>query len=738
MTRNIASRLGGWSARHRAIAISGWLLFVVAATLIGTWSSQVSLADYEQGAGDSARAMRIMAQAGITEPAAEMVLVHSDTPGGWQDAATLVEQQVRGTGLVGNLRAPVASADNRDALVQFDLTGDPDTASDRIQPVLDAVDSVRAAYPGVGVYEFGDASVNQWFNDRLGKDFSRAEWTAVPLALGILVVAFAALMAAVLPVALALTAFLAANGLLALVSHAMHVDSTTNSVMLLMGLAVGVDYSLFYLRRERDERAAGRDRQAALAIAAGTAGRSVLISGLTIIVAMSGMFLSGLALFRGFALATVLVVLIAMVGSVTVLPALLSLLGDRVELGRIPLLHPSSRRRGGQHDGSRVAGGRVAGVVLRPVLAHPGLFAAVAAGLLLVLAAPAARMHTEKLSLDKQIPAGAPILVAYQRIEAAFPGGPAPAQVVVQATDVRAPEVGRAIDGLRTAVARSREFGAPVRVSTYPDKNIAVIDIPLAGGGEDAVSRHALETLRGTVIPATVGRVAHTYVTGQLAFSVDFNNQLRADFVPVLAFILCITFVLMLVAFRSLPVALLSIALNLLSTGATYGVIVAMFQHGWGARLAGTHGVGAVESWVPLFVFVVLFGLSMDYHVFVVSRIREARGAGSAAMVSTKEAVACGIRATAGVVTSAALIMVAIFLVFATLSMQDFKQLGVGLAVAVLLDATVIRVLLLPALMSMLGERSWYLPRWLAWLPGASARTPELADRSREQVVSMV
>ena len=245
------------------------------------------------------------------------------------------------------------------------------------------------------VGQFGDASSGKWLNDILGKDFAKAEWTAVPLALGILLIAFGALLAALLPVGLALTAFIAANGLLAVASHSLHVFDTTSSVMLLMGLAVGVDYCLFYIRRERDERAAGHDKETALRIAAATSGRSVLVSGFTVMLAMAGMFLSGLLLFKGFALATMLVVLIAMLGSVTVLPALLSLIGDKVEFGRIPFLN---RRRG-----RRAAGGRLSAAVLRPVLARPGIFAVLAAGVLVVLAAPAVGMRTESLGLDKQM-----------------------------------------------------------------------------------------------------------------------------------------------------------------------------------------------------------------------------------------------------------------------------------------------------------------------------------------------
>ena len=727
---SFAARLGGWSVRHRRTAIIGWLLLVVLASLIGGIAGQTQMKTYENGAGDSARAERILADAGIGHPAGEMVIVHSSAPYGWRDAADAVATGVRATGRIENLKPPLASKDGRDALVRFDMTGDAEKAPDRVQPVLDAVGRARAAHPGVTIGQFGDASAGKWLNDILGNDFAQAELTAVPLALGILLVVFGALLAAVLPVGLALTAFIAANGLLAVASHSLHVFSSTSSVMLLMGLAVGVDYCLFYIRRERDERAAGHDKETALRVAAATSGRSVLISGLTVMMAMAGMFLSGLLLFKGFALATMLVVLIAMIGSVTVLPALLSLVGDKVEFGRIPFLN-RRRRRGARS--ARTTGGRVSALLLRPVLARPGIFAVLAAGVLLVLAAPAVGMHTEDLGIDQQASKATPIATSFRQISAAFPGGPAPAQVVVKATDIRSSRVESAIADFRSAVARAGEFGAPVNVTVHADRNIAQIDVPLAGGGADATSKHALARLRGHLVPATFGPVATAYVTGQLASSVDFNDQLRHDIVPVFVFVMAVTFVLMLVSFRSVTVAATAILLNLLSVAAAYGVMVAVFQHGWGASLFGAEPAGAIESWIPLFVFVVLFGLSMDYHVFVVSRIREARDRG----MRTEDAVAYGVRASAGVVTSAAVIMVAIFAVFATLSMQDMKQMGVGLAVAVFLDATIVRAVLLPSLMARLGEANWYLPRWLGWLPRVShGETPPLPQPAGEPVAT--
>jgi uncharacterized membrane protein YdfJ with MMPL/SSD domain len=622
---------------------------------------------------------------------------------------------VQATGQVGAVRVPVTSASGRQVLLQFSMKGDPDTAYKRVQPVEDAVTRVQAAHRNVTIEEVGQASVSRWFNDTIFRDFKQAEWTVVPLAIGILLVVFGALVAALLPVALALTAFLAANGILALVSHAVHVDSSASSVMMLMGMAVGVDYCLFYLRRDREERARGAGNEAALRTAAATSGRSVLVSGLTVMVAMAGMFLAGVQIFDGFAIATISVVLIAVVGSVTVLPALLSLLGDKVEWGRIPFL---GRNRSGP------AGGRFWTAVLDLVLSRPGRSAVLATGLLLALAAPALSMHTEFLSVQQMLPSNTPIVQRYDHIMTAFPGNPAPAVVVVKAPDIRSAVAQRQIAALTSY--RSSALGQPVHTTVYPAANLAEIDIPLAGTGNDAVSRQALATLHDTIVPATVGKIpgGTALVGGDLAQRLDWNSQMASSIVPVILFVMGITFVLMLISFGSLVIAATSMALNLLSVGAAYGALSAVFVHGWGASLIGTQAPGAIESWIPLFVFVVLFGLSMDYNVFVVSRIREGHDRG----LPTRQAVAYGIRSTAGVVTSAAIIMVAVFAVFGTLSVQQFKQLAVGLAISVLVDATVIRAVLLPSAMVLLGDRNWYLPRWLGRFTAAGAgRHPPLA-----------
>lgn len=690
MRRNLAARIGVWSAHHRKTAILGWLLFVVLAAGIGGASGMVEMTNAENGAGDSARAEQILSDAGLSHRAGELVMVSATEPDGWRTAAKELSAALGRTGEVTDLAAPVPSKDGKDALITFEVKGDAATSADRVQPVLDAVAGVRENQKDVTVHQFGEASAGKWLGDLLSEDFKRAEFTAVPLALGILLVAFGAVVAALLPVGLALTACMAAFGLLSLASHQLHLFQTTYSVMFLMGFAVGVDYCLFYLRRERDERAAGRDAETALRIAAATSGRSVLVSGLTVMVAMAGMFLSGLLLFKGFALATIIVVFIAMMGSVTVLPALLSWLGDRIDAGRVPLLNRRDKRGKNKKES-----GRIAGRLLRPVLSKPKFFAAASVVVLLVLAAPALGMKTESLGLEKQFGSDSALSVAYRHINDTFPGGPAPAQVVVEADDIEAPAVREALAGFD-------------KVTVHRAQDVAEIEVPLPGG------KDGLSELREDRLPAAFdGTGARAYVTGEVAGSVDFNDQLKRGIAPVFLFITAVTFLLMLFCFRSYVIAVTSILLNLLSVAAAYGVMTAVFQHGWGASLIGSEGVGAIESWMPLFVLVVLFGLSMDYHVFVVSRIREAHARG----LSTRAAIDEGIRRTAGAVTGAAVIMVAVFSVFGTLSMQDMQQMGVGLAVAVLLDATIVRMVLLPSVMALLGERNWRTPRGLRRLP---------------------
>jgi RND superfamily putative drug exporter len=471
---------------------------------------------------------------------------------------------------------------------------------------------------------------------------------------------------------------------------------------------------LFYVRREREERAAGRSAEEALRIAAATSGRSVLISGLTVMVAVAGMFFAGAGDFRGVAMGTILVVATSVVGSLTVLPALLSKIGDRIEFGRIPLLHRLAANSRGE---SRFWSATTTRVLRRPAVT------AIAAGAVLVgLALPMFKMHTVQPGFG-DYPQSMPILQTYDRLQHAFPGGPAPAEVVVRAEDVHSQQFAQAVERFRAAALATHEAFEPISAQAL-SADVAVISVPLAGTGQDTTSVHALQTLREQVIPATMASAPGIHsvaVGGSTASSADYNTTMKSHIGWVFGFVLGAAFLLLLVTFRSVVIAIKAIVLNMLSVGAAYGVIVAGFQWGWAQRVLGFHSVHGIASWIPLFLFVVLFGLSMDYHVFILSRVREARERG----MTTAAAVEHGVKTTAGVVTSAAAVMVIVFSLFGSLSQVSMKEIGMGLAVAVLLDATLVRAVLLPATMRLLGDWNWWLPRRLSWLPRVSLEHPE-------------
>jgi RND superfamily putative drug exporter len=497
------------------------------------------------------------------------------------------------------------------------------------------------------------------------------------------------------------------------------------AMVLLIGLAVGVDYSMFYLKRERQERARGRTEHAALEAAAATSGRSVLISGLTVIVAMAGMFLTGDATFASLALATILVVAVAVLGSLTVLPALLARLGDNVERGRVPFVS-----RSGRDDGE----GRIWGAIVDRVLRRPAVSAALAAAALLALAAPALQLRLAAQG-PESFPKSIEVVKTYDRMQQAFPGSALPANVVVEASNVRTQGMQDAIAQLkRLALASGRAF-EPITVDVNGEGTVANITVPIAGNGTDAASNGAFRMLRNEVVPETVGALPDTRagVTGQTAEWRDQADALKSNLPPVVAFVLLFAFCLMLVAFRSIVIAAKAILLNLLSVAAAYGVLVLVFQHGVGKGLLGVSSAAGIDAVVPLLLFVILFGLSMDYHVFILSRIRETFDRGK----SMDEAVAHGIKSTAGVVTSAALVMVCVFAVFGTLSWPFFKEFGVGLSAAILIDATIVRAVLLPASMKLLGEWNWYLPRWLEWLPRLEPAEPSTAREGKPTPISV-
>ena len=560
--------------------------------------------------------------------------------------------------------------------------------------------STVAGADGIRIQATGGDLIDEDVNDTLAHSFSTALTVSLPVTLLIMLVAFGALLAAGIPVLLGVTSVLSAVGLYAVASHAFPDGGQTAEVILLVGMAVGVDYSLFYLRREREERAAGRSESAALATAAATAGRAVVTSGLAVCIALAGMFLTNDTTFTAMAVGTIAVVLLAVLGSLTVLPAVLSLLGRRVDRPRIPLLWRLA---------ARARRGSIVRTLLRPALRHPVVTAAVSLVGLVAIIVPAFGLQLRTDSVA-DLPDSMPSVVAYQDLVAAFPSQSMPDSVVVSAPPEQAAAVKDAVAQLVARVSGDTSFaGDPVVRSTA---TTTVIEIAVPGDPESTPAKDALALLRGTIVPSTVGAVpgASVAVGGATAMSVDAIGHLSSRTPLVVGFVLVLTLVLMTLAFSSLAMGLVTIVVNLLSAAAAFGVLVGVFQHRWAEGLLGFHSTGGVIFWIPVFLFVILFGLSMDYHVLVVSRIKEAADRG----VDPRQAVADGVAGSAGVVTSAAVVMIAVFAIFAGLPMIEFKELGIGLATAILLDAVVIRILLLPALLAILGRHAWWSPRWLA------------------------
>jgi len=724
-SRNFAARMGRWSAAHWKTATFGWLAFVFVAFGLGGMAGTKTIDPSTSGPGESGRMDRIL-DAGFRQPAGEIVLVESNsskvTDPEFRAAIEDVVAGISGLGAVQDVRSPLEPANagqiapnGHAALVEFEIHGEADEAVDKIGPVLDRVSEVQRAHPGFFIGEFGDASAQDAIETAYAEDLGKAGLLSLPITLGILVLTFGALVAAGIPLLLALTAVFATFGLIALPSHILPQAQQTPALVLLIGLAVGVDYSMFYLKREREERAAGRSERAAIEAAAATSGRSVLISGLTVMAAMAGMFLTGDRIFASLALATIVVVAIAVLGSLTVLPALLSRLGDKVDRVRVPFVWRLRRDDGG---------GRFWSAIVDSVLRRPLVSAVLAGGLLLALALPALGLRMATPGPDS-FPKSLPVVQAYERMQEAFPGSALPANVVVEAPNVNAAPVREAIDRLEKRALASGRMHEPITVAVNGDATVASISVPIDGEVADGEAIAALAVLREEIVPETVGALPNTEagVTGLAAAWKDAADDTKSKLPLVVAFVLVLAFALMLVAFRSIVIATKAIILNLLSVAAAYGVLVLVFQHGVGKQLLGFSSTAGVDPVVPLFLFVILFGLSMDYHVFILSRIREAFERG----MSMDDAVAHGIKSTAGVVTSAAAVMVAVFAIFGALSMLFFKQFGVGLATAVLIDATIVRAVLLPATMKLLGDWNWYLPKWLQWIPELESRTVEPA-----------
>lgn len=730
--RSPTVRVATWSALHPWWAIMLWLLFVAASLALGGMTGVKKAESADQTVGEAARATRIIKAGDFDRRPVENVLI---TPrGGTLDraeadqVATALIDQLRHTPGVASVDQPVAAPGGQALLVGVTLDASAREAPKRIGPLLARTADAQRAHQSLRVELVGNASIQKALDGTIGKDLRRAEMLSLPVTLIVLLVAFGALIASGIPIALALSAVLAASGLSALASHVFPAVNTVDSVLLLIGMAVGVDYSLFYLRREREESAAGRSRIDAVRIAAETSGHAVLVSGFAVIVSMAGLYLASDVVFSSLATASMLVVGVAVLGSLTVLPAFLAKVGRWVDRPRIPLLWRLTARTGKP---------RFWPWLLRPALRFPAATLILSVLALLALAVPALEMRLRTPGLA-DLPRTEPAMQAYDRLTREFPTNGTTLEVAVRAPADRAADVRAQLQSVHASAIADPLFSpseAKFRVSADQSVTVLTVATPHPNGSADSV--RALKRLRSELV-APISRNlpgAEVAVGGELAASVDYSEHVAEKLPLVVGFVLLLTFLVLMVTFRSVVIAATAIVLNLISAAAAYGVLVLVFQstrfdNSWAEKLLGFQSIDAIVSWLPLFLFVVLFGLSMDYHVFVVSRIREAVLRG----LPTRRAVAEGITGSAGVVTSAALVMVGVFSIFATLSLIEMKQLGIGLAAAILIDATVIRAVVLPAAMNLLGNANWWRPRLR---PGRSGRSnPAAADNPSPAVIS--
>jgi RND superfamily putative drug exporter len=691
--------------------VLAWVLVVIASAVTSglLLSGALTTESTFTGTPDSKRADDLRSsRLGAEVPIRDVVIVRAQDSGdqaGLRAAVSAVHDRVAELGRDVVSVAPAAQApvsnDGRSALLALTIPGDVADADPKIEQVITAAKD--AGPPGYEVLVTGDATLSRDLTTLSGSDLQKGEAIGIPIALVILVIVFGALVAALIPVLLAVFAIVVGIAMIALIGTVSPLSFFAVNMLTFMGLAVGIDYSLFVVSRFREERARGLAVGAAIERSAGTAGRAVMFSGLTVVLALIGMLIVPTQIFISLAVGAIVVVLVTMVAALTLLPAVLRLLGDRVNRGRIPFLS-----RHAQEDTRHGIWARAVHRAMR----HPAISATVACGLLLVAAIPALSINTGAAgvsSLPDTLSAKQGFVVLNRDFSA---GAVTPADIVVDGP-VGTPKIDAATASLTEALAADKRFGTPT-VESHPEDDLAVISVPVAGDSTSKAAQDAVKTLRNDVIPAAFDTTdAAVYVTGATAQNLDFISITETYLPIVFALVLGLSFILLLVAFRSVVVPLTSIVMNLLSVGAAYGLLVFVTQMGHGAGLFGFHVVPTIEAWIPLFLFSVLFGLSMDYQVFLLSRIRERYDQSG----NTREAVAYGIGSTAHLITGAALIMVAVFAGFASGDLVMFQQMGFGLGVAILVDATIVRVVLMPAVMELLGDRNWYLPRWLEWLP---------------------
>ena len=611
--------------------------------------------------------------------------------------------------------ASMASADRHTTVMPTELGGEFQKAADHADALKGAVAKAQASAGGFTTQLFGPASLNDDFTKASEDNLANGEKFGIPAALVILLVVFGAVVAALLPILIGIAAIFVAVGIVALVGQPWPFSFFVTPMISMMGLAVGIDYSLFFVSRYREERQRGADKLGAIEAAGGTASRAVFFSGMTVVLALMGMLLIPNTIFRSLAGGAIFVVLVAVAASMTLLPALLGLLGDHINRLRV------HRRRG---DAAAKRGG-FWDVVTRAVMRRPVVSLVTGVVVLLIPAVFWTQMHTGFAGVST-LPESFESKKGFEALAKDFSGGlSSPVEVAVDAS-ADDPAVRSGVGQLQ-ALLGTDPFLGPSQVEISPARDLTVVSAPLIGDPASDAAVEAIERVRDDYVPEAFpeGTPGKVVVGGETAFNKDFF-EITSEYMPVVfAFVLGLSFILLTVAFRSIVVPVKAILLNLLSVAAAYGLIVLVFQKGVGNDLFGFQQVEAIEAWLPLFLFSVLFGLSMDYHVFLLSRVREHYDQTG----DNTESVAYGLRTTASIITGAALIMVAVFSGFAGGELVSFQQMGFGLAAAVFIDATIVRSILVPSSMKLLGTRNWYLPRWLEWLPKVQVEGPHVQRR---------
>ncbi|MET9033139.1 MMPL family transporter [Streptomyces mirabilis] len=714
--KNLPVRMARWSAGHPWRAIVSWLLFVVLCLGVGITVGGNPATTEDFRIGEAGRAEALAAEGGLQQRPVERVLITARPGSGRLDltaadaAAKDVADRMRGLDEVRSVADPVHAANGTAVRVDVTMNGPELDGKKHVDPLLAQTAAVRKANPDLRVEETGSPSISKGVDKLRGDDLSRTEVIALPVTLITLLLVFSSLVMALVPLLLALSSIAAAVGLSMLASHAFPDAGVGTNVILLIGLAVGVDYTLFYLKREREERARTGGRlssRAVVELAAATSGRAVVLSGLAVAISSATLFLADDVIFSSIATGAIVVTLVAVLSSLTVLPALLAKLGERAERRAVRREARAAKRGRTPRPRKRpkTGAGRLTTAVLSLVGKRPAAALSVTVIAMLALAAPVLGLKLTDMGRETHSRSIVAMQV-YDRLNASFPELKSMHQVVVRADADRSSEVTAALRELAADVKDDARLSGTSQLLTSPDKRITMLQLQVPYYVSTDQAQSSLKDIRKTYVPETVGKVAgaETAVTGDVARYTDYPTHQEQKLPLIVGALLLVTFAMTVWAFRSLVLGLVGVLLNLLSAAASLGVLVLVFQDTWAEGLLDFDSTGSIGSRVPLFLFVILFGLSMDYQVFVISRVREAALNG----VPTRKAVIDGIGSSAGVVTSAAVVMVTVFASFAALHLIEMKQIGFSLAVAVLLDAFVIRMLILPALMLLLGEANWW------------------------------